>query len=152
MTQRLQAIALLFIAVTLLPPSLCAETRTSDDELLKVRETVWRAWFEGDISRLQQLVPADTIVISAGDKEWKSQSDVLREATQFHASGAKLKRLDFPKTRIQHFGDVAVIWSEYVLEIQSGGKRSESSGRASEIFVWRNGAWLNPGWHTDSEK
>lgn len=152
MTRRLQRIMILLVTITFLPVLVYAETRKSDDALLKVRETVWRAWFAGDVKLLQQLVPADAIVISAGDKEWKSQSDVIREATEFHASGAKLVRLDFPKTRIQHFGNVAIIWSEYVLETESGEKQSESSGRATEVFVWRNGVWLNPGWHTDSGK
>lgn len=152
MTRRLQRIMILLVTTTFLPVLVHAETRKSDDALLKVRETVWRAWFAGNVKLLQQLVPPDTIVISAGDREWKSQSDVIRESAEFRASGAKLVRLDFPKTRIQHFGNVAIIWSEYVLETESGGKQSESSGRVTEIFVWRNGAWLNPGWHTDSEK
>jgi hypothetical protein len=146
-----RATYLLFIAFEL-PLSLHAGSPQDDSELLKVRETVWRAWFAGDETLLRQLVPPDTIVISAGDKEWKNQSDVLHEAAQFHASGAKLTRLDFPKTRIQHFGDVAVIWTEYVLETESGANRSVSSGRATEIFVYRDGRWFNPGWHTDAEK
>ena len=152
MSRVLQRVALVLIAVAMLPASLHAGAREDDAELLKVREAVWRAWFAGDVTQLRQLVPADTIVISAGDKEWKSQADVLNEATQFHASGAKLTRLEFPKTMIQHFGDVAIIWSEYVLETESGGKSSVSSGRATEVFVRRNGAWVNPGWHTDAEK
>jgi len=35
-------------------------------------------------------------------------------------------------------------------EIQ--GKTSRQSGRATEIYVHRNGAWVNPGWHMDSGK
>lgn len=141
----------LFAAVTL-PVSLHAGPGKRDTELLKLRESVWRAWFAGDMTQLRQLVPADTIVISAGDKEWKSQAEVLREAERFHASGGTLTRLEFPKTRIQHFGNVAIIWSEYSLETETGGKRSVSSGRVTEIFVLRSGCWVNPGWHTDAEK
>ena len=144
-------ILMLMIAVTL-PALPQAAAPKNDGPLLQTRETVWRAWFAGDQKLLRQLVPADTIVISAGDKEWKNQAAVLTEAAQFHASGAKLIRLDFPKTRVQHFGNVAIVWSEYALEIESGGKRSVSSGRATEIFVRRNGVWTNPGWHTDKEK
>lgn len=98
---------------------------------------------------LEKLVPRNTVVISAGDKEWKRQADVLKEAAEFHASGATLERLEFPKTIVQHFGNVAIVWSDYVLEIESGGKRSTSAGRATEIFVFQHGRWLNPGWHTD---
>lgn len=140
-----------FAAVMLpFPPHAGAAER--DTELLKARETVWRAWFAGDITLLRQLVPADTIVISAGDTEWKSQAEVLNEAEQFHASGGRPARLEFPRTRIQYFGNVAIIWSEYSLETETGGKRSVSSGRATKIFILRSGHWVNPGWHTDAEK
>jgi ketosteroid isomerase-like protein len=152
MSRSLQRVTLQLIAILVLPISLFAGTEQRDAELLKVRESVWRAWFAGDVAQLRQLVPADTIVISAGDKEWKNQAKVQGEAAQFHASGAKLIRLEFPKTTIQHFGNVAIVCSEYVLEIESGGSRSVSSGRATEIFVRRNGVWINPGWHTDAEK
>lgn len=121
-----------------------------DDELLRVRETVWRAWFAGDTKTVTQLVPQDTIVISASESEWKTQADILKEADEFHASGGKLTRLEFPRTKIQHFGDVAVIWSKYVLETEVKGQRKLSSGRVTEIFVRRDGHWVNPGWHTDS--
>src|SRR5258708_37467509 len=36
-------------------------------------------------------------------------------------------------------------------EIQVKSKRSVNFGRATEIFVFRNGKWLNPGWHTDNQ-
>jgi hypothetical protein len=38
------------------------------------------------------------------------------------------------------------------LGTETGGRRSVSSGRATEIFVLRSGRWVNPGWHTDAEK
>jgi hypothetical protein len=38
-----------------------------------------------------------------------------------------------------------------VYETEVGTKRSQTSGRVTEIFVLRNGKWTNPGWHTDSE-
>jgi len=77
---------------------------------------------------------------------------VLHSAEEFQAQGGKLTRLEFPRTEVQRLGNVAVIYSEYVLEIEMGGKRSVSSGRVTEIFVLRKGKWSNPGWHTDSEK
>jgi uncharacterized protein YndB with AHSA1/START domain len=127
---------------------------TADDraEILKSRERVWRAWFANDRKTLEELVPPDTIVISAGDTEWKHQKEVFQAAADFQAQGGTLARLEFPRTEIQRFGDVAVIYTQYVVETESAGKRSVSSGRATEIFVLRNGKWTNPGWHTDSEK
>jgi len=65
--------------------------------------------------------------------------------------GGKLVRLEFPKTEIQAYGDTAILYSEYVYEIEQAGKRSESSGKATEVFVNRDGVWVNPGWHIDAQ-
>jgi ketosteroid isomerase-like protein len=123
-----------------------------DAELLLVREQVWRAWFAGDIARLKELVPAETIVMSGGEPEWKHQAEVLRTSEEFHAKGGKLLRLEFPRTEVQHFGDVAIVWSSYSLDLEVGGKQSSEISRVTEIFVKKNGKWTNPGWHTDESK
>src|SRR5208282_5709654 len=111
--------------------------KQNDEKLLRARETVWRAWFAGDTKTLEELVPADTIVMSGGEKEWKHQADVLRSSAEFHSKGGKLVRLEFPRTAVQHFGDVAIVWSSYVVETEVDGKRSSSWGRVTEIFVWQ---------------
>jgi hypothetical protein len=121
-------------------------------ELLKAREAVWRAWFMNDKKVLEVLVPPDTIVISSGEENWKNQADILQSAAKFQAAGGKLIRLEFPRTEIQRFGDVAITYSRYLYETEVGGKRSVTSGRVTEIFVLRNGKWTNPGWHSDAEK
>ena len=128
-----------------------AAGKEDDAELLKVRRSVWLLWLANDQEALKKLVPDDTVVISTGETKWKHQAEVLQSAAEFHAAGGKLISLEFPRTEVQHFGDVAITWSEYVLEVEVGGKRSKSSGRVTEIFVKRNGQWTNPGWHTDSE-
>jgi ketosteroid isomerase-like protein len=116
------------------------------------REAVWRAWFAGDTKTLEELVPPGTIVMSGSEAKWQSRADVLQGGAEFRASGGKLVRLDFPRTEIQHFGDVAVVWSSYALETtDAAGRRSKASGRATEIFVWQQGRWTNPGWHTDDK-
>jgi ketosteroid isomerase-like protein len=151
---------LLSTAVALLCISFACSVRSTaqtanpnaDSELLNVREQVWRAWFANDTKALRELVPADTIVISSSDEKWKSQADVLQEAVEFQAEGGKLTRLEFPHTEVQHFGDVAIVWSKYIVGTETHGKSSLSSGRATEIFVLRDGKWTNPGWHTDSFK
>jgi ketosteroid isomerase-like protein len=140
------------IVVTTLGTASLAAQQENDRELLQVREAVWRAWFAGDIKSLREFVPAETIVMSGGEKEWKNQTDVLRTAAAFHAQGGNLVRLEFPRTEVQHFGDVAIVWSDFLVETETNGQRSVSTGRASEIFVRRSGHWLNPGWHTDSTK
>lgn len=145
---------LMIVAVTFLTfrsASLHSQT-VSDQELLRARESVWRAWFAGDTKTLEELVPPETIVMSGGEKEWKHQNDVLRSSAEFHSKRGKLIRLEFPRTEIQHFGDVAIVWSKYVLETEVEGKRSSGSSRVTEIFVYQHGHWTNPGWHTDEEK
>ena len=121
-------------------------------QLLKVREAVWRSWFANDVSTLRELVPPGTIVISAGEPQWKHQSEVLQSAVDFQAHGGRLVRLEFPRTEIQHFGDVAILYSQYIVETEMKGKHSVDAGRATEVFVLQNGQWTNPGWHTDAEK
>lgn len=54
-------------------------------------------------------------------------------APEFHASGKKLVRLEFPHTEVQHFGDVAIVCSTFVVETEENGKRESSSGRATEL-------------------
>jgi ketosteroid isomerase-like protein len=127
-----------------------AQTPQQRDEILKVRESVWRAWFANDTTALQALVPPDTIVMSGGEARWKHQAEVFQTAADFQSSGGKLIRIEFPRTEIQLFGDVAIVWSNYLVETETNGKRAVSTGRASEVFVRRNGQWTNPGWHTDS--
>jgi len=145
------AITVAIYIAALSAAKLSAQTQ-NDEELLRVRETVWRAWFAGNTKTLAELVPAETIVMSGGEKEWKHRSDVLRSSAEFHSKGGKLVRLEFPRTEVQHFGDVAIVWSSYVLEMEVDGKRSLSSSRVTEIFVWQHARWTNPGWHTDEEK
>jgi hypothetical protein len=60
--------------------------------------------------------------------------------------------LNFPHTEVQRFGDVAVTWSTFRLVTEVKGKQSTDTGRATEIFVLRDGRWVNPGWHTSSVK
>ena len=129
-----------------------AADRSDRAELLQVREAVWRAWFADDVRTLHELVPPGTIVISAGEEKWKNREEVLQSAAEFHAQGGKLIRLEFPRTEVQRFGNVAILWSKYVVETEVHGKRSISSGRVTEIFVRRGRRWTNPGWHTDSGK
>jgi ketosteroid isomerase-like protein len=125
--------------------------KNDDEELLKVRRSVWVKWTENDQEALKRLVPADTVVFSTGEAGIKYQADVLQGAAGFHAAGGKLISLEFPKTEVQHFGDVAVTWSEYVLVLEVGGKQEKTVGRVTEVFAKRNGQWTNPGWHTDAE-
>jgi ketosteroid isomerase-like protein len=141
---------------TLHPDTLAAEmqqaqTVEGDDkqELLSAREAVWRAWFANDGPRLAEFVPPELIAIEQSEK-WENRDAVLAGAKDFAAKGGKLVRLEFPQTEIQMFGYTAIVYSKYVCEIEIDGKRSTQSGRATEMFVNRQGKWVNVGWHLDS--
>jgi len=141
---------------TLHPESLAAELQQSQtvgpdekQELLAAREAVWRSWFANDGPHLAELVPPELIAIEQ-DEKWKNRDEVLASAKDFAGNGGKLVRLEFPQTEIQMYGYTAILYSKYVCVIEMGGKQSTQSGRATEMFVNRQGKWVNVGWHLDS--
>ncbi|HEY2016951.1 MAG TPA: nuclear transport factor 2 family protein [Bryobacteraceae bacterium] len=121
-------------------------------QLLEAREGVWRAYFANDRAMLDKLVPDDLVTIESGGGEFGNHQKVLAGAEQFAKGGGKLVRLEFPKTEIQVYGNTAVVYSTYLYELEIGGKRTSNSGRVTEVFVFRKGQWVNPGWHMDSGK
>jgi len=60
-----------------------------------------------------------------------------------------LVSIEFPRTDIQVYGNVAIIYTTYRYELDVKGVRSTTSGQATEMFVRRNGAFVNVGWHLD---
>ena len=98
MKRNWNAVAI-FLASALLSAPVFAQNR-DDEQLLRARETVWRAWFAGDTKTLEELVPPETIVMSGGEEKWKNQADILRTSSAFHARGGKLLRLEFPRTEV----------------------------------------------------
>jgi len=118
--------------------------------LLDAREAVWRAWFSGDRATLEKLIPQETIAIESGHNNWSNRQTILDGSVEFAKGGGKLVKLEFPKTEIQMYGATAVVYSTYSYELEQGGQRLNQSGRVTEVFVLRNGQWVNPGWHMDS--
>jgi len=118
--------------------------------LLDAREAVWRAYFAGDRAALEKLIPEDTIAIEAQDNNWSNREMILEGSAQFAKGGGKLVKLEFPKTEIQVYGFTAVVYSNYTYELEVGNLRVNNSGRVTEVFVLRNGKWVNPGWHMDT--
>ena len=108
------------------------------------------SFFANDRATLVKLVPEETIVIEPGAGAFGSQKVVLEGAAEFAKSGAKLVRLEFPKTEMQCFGYTAILYSTYLYETEKNGQRSTRSGRVTEVFVYRDGRWVNPGWHMDN--
>jgi len=120
--------------------------------LLDAREAVWRAWFAGNRPTLEKLIPEEAVAIDSNDSNWDNRQSILDGSVDFAKSGAKLIRLEFPKTEIQMYGMTAIVYSDYLYELEQAGKRNSHTGRVTEVFVLRKGQWVNPGWHMDSGK
>jgi ketosteroid isomerase-like protein len=123
---------------------------SSKTKLLEAREAVWRAFFSNDRAALDRLLPEELVTIEPMGNEFGNRQAVMTGAEGFAKSGNKLVRLEFPKTEIQVYGYTAVIYSTYLYELEKDGKRTPHSGRVTEVFVNRNGQWVNPGWHMDA--
>jgi ketosteroid isomerase-like protein len=132
-----------------MPQSLSEPTRK---KLLAARESVWRAYFANDRATLEKLVPEETLTIEPGSDKVGNKLAVLEGAARFAKSGGKLVRLEFPSTEIQCYGNTAILYSTYLYELEKGDQRTPYSGRVTEVFVYRKGQWVNPGWHMDSGK
>lgn len=118
--------------------------------LLTAREAVWRAFFSNDRPALEKLIPEELITIEVGGNEFGNRAAIFASAERVAQSGVKLARLEFPKTEIQLYGNSAMVYSTYLYELEKDGKRTPYSGRVTEVFVFRKGEWVNPGWHMDS--
>lgn len=127
-------------------------TPTPDERqaLLAAREAVWRAWFAGDREKLEKAIPGEALAINPGPGDWADRAAILEGARRFASTGAKLVRLEFPRTDIQLYGHTAILYTTYLYETEKDNQRATASGRGTEIFVLRDGAWLNTGWHLDA--
>ena len=116
------------------------------------REAVWKAWFANDRATLDKLIPEEAIAIDSGSEAWSNRAAIMAGAQSFANRGAKLVRLEFPKTEMQIYGAAVIVYTTYVYEIEANGKRTKESGRGTEIFVRRGNELVNVGWHLDAGK
>ena len=121
-----------------------------DDEgravLLAARERVWRAWFGGDTATLTTVLPPELVTIESGSATFGTLASNLEASRAFAASGGKLTRLVFPRTEIQTYGATAVLYTTYEMDLLADGKTTTQRGAATEVFVQRDGKWVNTGW------
>ncbi len=130
--------------ITAKPTPVSESTRNA---LLTAREAVWRAQFIADPS----LIPPEAIGIVEWTDDWKHRDEIISGAKEAAANGLTIKRLEFPRTEIQLYGDTAILYSTYIYEAEFNGQSAGvETGRSTEVFVRRNGKWLNSGWHVDS--
>ena len=123
-------------------------------QILDVREAVWRAYFANDRAALEKLIPEEAVAINEGSDAWGNRASILAGAERTASRGARLTRLEFPKTEMQIYGGggFAVLYTTYLYELDTNGVRTTTTGRGTEIFVRRAAGWVNAGWHLDSGK
>src|ERR1700728_1340872 len=110
---------------------------TERKELLEVRRLVWDSYFLGDQAKLKELIGEDFITINPGEEHWQNRAEFIAGAKAFADHQGKLVSLSFPRTEIQDFGDVAVLYSLVQITMESQGKRESLSCRSTEIFQKR---------------
>lgn len=119
---------------------------TERAELMKAREAVWRAWFGGDEAALRRLLPPETIALASGPDGWTTRDAIVKSSVEFHRSGGTLAKLEFPRTDVQQYGATAILYTSYVFETETKGKKASERGKAVEIFVRQQNGWVNSGW------
>jgi hypothetical protein len=134
-------------------PARAVSPQTLDDrsrsELLAAREQVWRAWFAHDSVQLDRLLPRDGFLAIGGDSVWQSREQTIEGSRAFARNGGRLVSIEFPRTEMQVFGDVVVIYTTFKYTTELQGQRRDARGNAVEVFRRRNGVWQNPSWYLD---
>jgi hypothetical protein len=115
-------------------------------DLMKAREAVWRAWFAGDQAALRTLLPPELMTIEPGSDKVGSLASTLEGSRGFAAGGGRLTRIAFPSTEIQAYGNTAILYTSYEMDLSAGGQTHTERGMATEVFVYKDGRWLNTGW------
>lgn len=118
------------------------------DALLAAREAVWRDFF-GAPDALAAVLTEDFIAINSGGPWW-NRTETIAASRETRAAGSVLTELVFPETRIQRYGDVAIIYTTYRFTVRRGNADpTTAAGRATEMFRLDGGRWLHTGWHLD---
>ena len=131
------------------PAAATIEARTCA-ELLPLREAVWRAWFAGDSAAFRRVVPDELVSIDVAEATWRDREAQVAASLAFAARGGTLRALRFPRNVVQRYGDVAILYSTYALELSVDGAVRERRGCVTEVFVRRGGRWVHTGWHVDA--
>lgn len=161
---KLNALALVFgLAAT--AGAMSPDDRVVDREAIRAHiDSIFQAFIKKDaaelratheknwIGYLEKLIPEETIAVDADSETWSNRRTIFEGSAEFARGGGKLVRLEFPKTEIRVYGSTSIVYSNYSYELETGGQRYQKAGRVTEVFVFRNGQWVNPGWHMDSGK
>jgi ketosteroid isomerase-like protein len=116
--------------------------------LEKIRKDVWVHWFSGDTAGLRRVLAPELVAISPDSPDYQSLATTISGSASFKQSGRKLQSVTFTKDSLHRFGDVVVMFSNYTV-VASGPQGFTQKGRATEVFVRRNGRWVHTSWHLD---
>lgn len=114
-----------------------------------IRKGVWVNWFTGDTAALRRVLPPELVAISPDGAPWQTLEQTLEGSAKFKAAGNRLISVAFEGTTIHRLDDVVVMFSQYVVESERDGEKSTQRGRATEVFVRKNGRWVHTSWHLD---
>lgn len=121
-------------------------------QLLAIRQQVWESYFRNDQSKLGLLIGDGFLTINPDEAHWQNRDEFLAGAKSFANHHGKLVSLAFPRTEIQSYGNVAVLYSQVRITMEEDGKSESLDCRSTEVFQKRNGGWVNTGAHVDSGK
>jgi ketosteroid isomerase-like protein len=142
------------IATLGIAPSISAAAEPTDQvrkELLEAREAAWRAFFADDSTvAIEKILAPEVIAIQENGERWENRERLIAMAEAMKAQNVRLLRLEFPHTDIQLFGDTAILYYTYVFATGNDERSGTEAGRGTEVFVRRNGRWVDVGWHLDS--
>lgn len=119
-------------------------------ELLEARETAWRSFVGKDASAVEGILAPELIAIQESSGKWEDRASLLSLAREMSERGVEIRRLEFPRTQIQLFGNTAILYYTYIFETGLGARSGVSAGRGTEVFVHRGGKWVDVGWHLDN--
>jgi Domain of unknown function (DUF4440) len=120
-------------------------------DILALRETAWRSWFGNDRAAFQRVVPDELVALGWGGGPWEDRAQTMAQMEEFAKSGNTLATLEFPRTVFQRYGDVVILYTSFRVVLKdAAGNLQETSGRGTEVFVYRGGRWVHTGWHLDT--
>ena len=82
------------------------------------------------------------------DSVWRTREQTIA-GRAFARGGGRLVSIEFPRTEMQVFGDVVVIYTAFRYTTERAGQQNRAAGNAVEVFVRRNGRWQNLSWYLD---
>jgi Domain of unknown function (DUF4440) len=119
-------------------------------ELLAARDTAWRSFFQQDPTEMERILAPEVIAIQESSERWEDRPRLLALAKGMKAQNVRVLRLEFPHTEIQLFGDVAILYYTYIFATGNEQASGTLGGRGTEVFVRRDGRWVDVGWHLDN--